>query len=59
MVLNGWAVSYGDKYSEDEIIAKKMKRGIWQGNFMRPELYRALQKKKENNNKIKKDRDSC
>ena len=54
MVLNGWALSYGDKYNEDEIIAKKMKRGIWQGRFMRPELFRALQKKKENSNKIKK-----
>lgn len=54
MVLNGWALSYSDKYSEDEIIAKKMKKGIWQGRFMRPELFRALQKKKENSNKIKK-----
>ena len=44
MVHNGWAVAYGNKFIEDENIAKKQKRGIWKGRFMRPELYRALHK---------------
>ena len=44
MVLNGWAVSYGEKFINEENIAKKQKLGIWKGRFMRPELYRALHK---------------
>ena len=44
MVLNGWAVSYGNKFEKEENKAKKQKSGIWNGRFMRPELYRALHK---------------
>ena len=54
MVLQGWAVSYGEKYKDEELRAKKQVSGIWQGRFMRPELFRALQKSRENPNKIKK-----
>jgi endonuclease YncB( thermonuclease family) len=44
MVLNGWAVSYGKRFEDDEKGAKKQKAGFWKGRFMRPELYRALHK---------------
>ena len=47
MVSAGWAVAY-DRYSDDyvgaEKEAKKQRRGIWQGKFMKPELYRILMK---------------
>lgn len=49
MVANGWAVaytSYTDAFLDTEAKAKKAGRGIWQGRFMRPELYRALMRKK-------------
>ena len=59
MVASGMALSYGKKYKKEEGKAKYNKKGIWQGRFIRPELYRALQKKTENTNKIKKCRDSC
>lgn len=45
MVELGWAVAY-DRYSGDYVAAEKEarrdKRGIWAGKFMRPELYRVL-----------------
>ncbi len=47
MVRQGWAVAYdqySDIYVEEEKYAKKNKKGIWQGKFMRPEFYRALEK---------------
>ncbi len=47
MVRSGWAVVYRDEgagYREAEQDAKKHRRGIWQGKFMRPELYRFLNK---------------
>lgn len=47
MVRAGWAVVYRDEgadYREAEKDAKKHRRGIWQGKFMRPELYRFLNK---------------
>lgn len=47
MVLRGWAVAYGDAYLPEEEEARKHKRGIWQGRFMRPELFRALQKSRK------------
>lgn len=46
MVKAGWAVAYdrySDMYVSDEKEAKKAKRGIWQGKFMKPELWRRLQ----------------
>lgn len=44
MVISGWAVSYGDKFKNEEKEAKMQKSGIWKGRFIRPELYRALHK---------------
>lgn len=49
MVENGWAVAYKrytHDYDEAEMLAKRQKRGIWQGRFMKPELYRILNKSK-------------
>ena len=49
MVKAGWALAYrddGDKYTSLEQEAKARKRGVWQGRFMRPELYRFLLKRK-------------
>ena len=49
MVRAGWAVAYRDEgitYKKAEYHAKKEKVGIWQGKFMRPELYRFANKKK-------------
>ena len=45
LVKQGWAVAYTqytDYYVEAEKEAKVLKKGIWQGRFMKPELYRAL-----------------
>lgn len=45
MLKKGWAISYYTKkksYMEAEKSAKKRKVGVWQGRFMRPELYRIL-----------------
>ena len=48
MVAQGQAVSYrSTRYAEEEKAAKKQKIGIWQGKFMRPELYRALKRENE------------
>ena len=48
MVKSGHAVSYWeDKYKNLENKAKKSKKGVWQGKFMRPELYRVLKKAKK------------
>ncbi len=47
MLEAGWAVVYRSKsrkYKEWENEAQKNKRGMWQGRFMRPELYRILNK---------------
>lgn len=49
MAANGWAVAYTfytNAFLDTEAKAKKAGRGIWQGRFMRPELYRALMRKK-------------
>ena len=46
MVRNGWAVAYTRYFPDfalDEENARKEKRGIWKGRFMRPDLYRALE----------------
>ena len=45
MIRAGWAVAYDRRNealmkAEDE--ARAAKRGMWQGKFMRPEFYRAL-----------------
>lgn len=47
MVRAGWAVVYKSKYSDytaAEQNAEKNKLGIWQGKFMKPQLYRVLNK---------------
>lgn len=49
MVKAGWALAYRDegaKYMAFEKQAKSDKKGVWQGRFMRPELYRFLLKRK-------------
>ncbi len=51
MVEDGWAVAY-TRYTKDYISAeqqaKKQKRGIWQGRFLKPEYYRILHKETNN-----------
>ncbi len=47
MVKSGWAVAYTaytKDYVKEEAEAKLAKKGIWQGRFMKPELYRALKR---------------
>ena len=39
MVLSGWAVSYGD-YLSEEAVARKAGKGVWQGEFDRPSIWR-------------------
>lgn len=39
MVMDGWAVSYGD-YSREETQAKLNQRGVWQGGFESPSDWR-------------------
>ena len=45
MAAQGWAVAY-DRYTKDYVAAereaRRAKKGIWAGKFMRPELYRVL-----------------
>ena len=48
MVEEGWAVAYKrytQEYNDAEEQAEKRKKGIWQGRFLKPELYRILNKK--------------
>ena len=48
MVFAGYAQTYrSDKYTDAEKSAKSEKRGIWQGKFMRPALFRALERIKQ------------
>lgn len=45
MVRSGWAVAYKSRdaaYLEAQVDAKRAKLGIWQGKYMKPELYRIL-----------------
>jgi endonuclease YncB( thermonuclease family) len=51
MILAGWAVAYGEKYVKEEAQARALKKGIWSGKFMRPELYRALKRKQKSGTK--------
>ena len=45
LVTAGWAMSYRDtKYDEAQNAAEVAKRGIWQGKFMRPALFRVLER---------------
>ena len=52
MVTQGWAVAY-TRYTKDyvpaEQEARKYKRGIWNGRFLKPEYYRILRQETKNN----------
>ncbi len=49
MVKSGHAISYrSDMFQATEKRAKQAKKGVWQGKFMRPEIFRALQRKEKN-----------
>ena len=55
MIKSGYAVVYRhDSYQKLEDQARKRQIGIWQGKFMRPELYRILNKYKNNKKNISK-----
>lgn len=41
MVRQGWAVATGDAYLVEEAEAQAKRRGIWQGDFVRPADWRA------------------
>ena len=48
MVEEGWDVAYkryAQEYNDVEKQDQKKKKGIWQGRFLKPELYRILNKK--------------
>ena len=48
MVKEGYAVSYKDeRYQKLEKHAQKAKKGIWRGKFMRPEIYRAIERRQK------------
>lgn len=40
MVRDGWAVSFGD-FEGEELSAKRARRGLWRGRFVRPSTWRA------------------
>ena len=45
MVSDGWALAYRQhehRYVRDEVAAQAARRGIWQGTFDRPELWRRI-----------------
>ena len=47
MVLNGYAIAYkkfSNKYVIQENFAKSNKKGLWQGNFIKPEEWRRKNK---------------
>ncbi|MBE6450914.1 MAG: thermonuclease family protein [Alphaproteobacteria bacterium] len=53
MIKSGYAVTYRhDSYEKEEYEAKTHKKGIWQGKFMRPELYRILKKHQKESKKL-------
>ena len=52
MIKNGLAVAYKeDMFQAAQNKAKKAQKGIWQGKFMRPELYRTLKREQEKQKK--------
>jgi endonuclease YncB( thermonuclease family) len=40
MVVEGWAVSFGGAFKTEELAARAAKRGIWQGEFKMPHVWR-------------------
>lgn len=50
MVLSGNAITYLETpYHQEQIDAKQHKRGLWQGRFMQPRLFRRLQEQQKLN----------
>lgn len=45
LVEYGWAISYGE-YHNEEMTARRAKRGLWSGEFERPSQWRAQNKSK-------------
>ena len=54
MVASGWAVSYGDYYSEQSS-AKKNRLGIWAGEFETPQNWREIHRGSADENGIAAD----
>lgn len=51
MVAQGQAVAYKrytHEFDDAEKSARRLKKGIWQGRFLKPEFYRILKKQKKN-----------
>ncbi len=48
MVRLGWAVATGDDYLPEEAEAEAQRRGIWQGDFVRPAAWRAAHERPAN-----------
>ena len=46
MVRQGWAVATSDAYMVEEAEAQAKRRGIWQGDFIRPENWRATHERR-------------
>ena len=47
MVKDGWAIAYryfSEDYIPEEEIAKRSKKGIWQGTFIEPYVWRKKNK---------------
>lgn len=42
LVSQGTAVAFGKRYQRDEARARAAKRGLWAGNFERPEVWRRI-----------------
>lgn len=40
LVRNGWAVSYGDEYLTEELLAEQERAGLWRDAFERPSRWR-------------------
>lgn len=52
MIKNGWAVCYrSETYAKTEQTVRQKKVGIWQGKFMRPEIFRAIKRATEKSQK--------
>jgi endonuclease YncB( thermonuclease family) len=53
MILSGYAIVYLESpYNAEQKTAKELKRGLWQGRFMQPRLYRRLKEQEQINLKI-------
>ena len=50
MILSGNAVVYLESpYQQEQVIARTQKRGLWQGRFMQPRLFRRLKEQQKLN----------